>query len=990
MKDEIHHSISSQRERERERHRDVNDGERGGIAEEVDGTSSSTTMLSFQDGITTVLIETEELRRRINSISSSSSSSCFTNDDCFQILHDLEELLARLYSPQLAIDDESNNSCNNDSSRSNSISSRRSRSNNKSKNETEIEIELRKHCLQKTTYVAMLALKLITTTTTTTRMSSSSPKNRRQQGKQEPDPEDDNYRADEERDCQSAIARIAELNLVLCCDNCDDDDNDVEGKTEDSSTTKKSIDEIINIYSSYQRQVIRQRSKPSIARLVEHRKRHKQMMGITFTNGGANKQQVMVNNVDNEDGDEENDGNYYSSSSKQHIKVLTTILGQATSLIHPLMMWGSNLPQSSALYKLCTQSIQTLDEQAQSLANTVATWFMEDSQIDSYWMTEMSGGVGGERNNNNEGHYSSSDRTTTGIDLGELDSVVDQLAFCCQIFDRYIQLVVVKENETTKMTILQQLHPEWTWKYASLERYLTTQQLRSALHPSNNFPVEIVVGAKIQVPSFVEDGTYLSTRALKRAASTRSDQAIGTVAHSIASDVWSTDTDNNDNNNNNAGTNNHGIYEALVEQRGCYNPTNSTNNDVSSSADGIDNNTPKGSSTSSNSNSFAQALLGALDEDPSSSTKPTASIVKSTSSPNSGGLLGTISSFGSVGGGDDKFLQIRLATHICALNGLHSASIACSSLVEFLDSLLIPDHDHDGSQKKGGGGGGGNSMVHLAREELFRYSKNYQDLLQTQIVKIVTEFCGSLKDDDVPYGRNNHTNIIPVLRYNLERESYNLPNAQYLANAEEDTRLYKILIQPINDCQLFHQFDKCDAAVLRLLCQETARVLCELFLNILLPTTSTTSSSSSTTTNPKKKKMFTDWGSLLFSKEVRLIQNHLQALMQQAVSTAAMFSHEDDQAHSSILMSQQWERLSQAVTILQLEKPSDWLSYNTYHQSQPKYTSSGTSTGTSTSTSTSTSTAVLLSTKELYEILSLRVDFSRDAINRVVASIDDK
>jgi hypothetical protein len=858
--------------------------------------------LSFQDCITNLLMETEELHRKIHSV-----SSVVTNNDCFQILHDLDELLARLYSPQLTIDVNTSTST--------------SSKDGTNTNENDIEIELRKHCLQKTTNVAMLALKLITT------------KSKNSQGKQEPDPEDDDYRADEERDCQSTVARIVELVLILCCD------GDEESKQE---TTRKNIDEIVNIYSSYQRQVLRLRSKPSIARLVEYRKRQKHMMGTMLANG---------NEEGDDDDDDDDDDNRNSSSSNQHIKVITTILGQATSLIHPLMMWRSNLPPQSALCKLCTQSIQTLDDQAQSLANTVATWLMEDSQINEYWMVQMSGGEDHNYNNQEESHSSSLNRITD-IDLGALDSVVDRLAFCCQIFDRYIQLVV-KENEnhnhnnesvpTSTTTILQQLHPEWTWKYASLERYLTTQQLRSALHPNNNFPVEIVVGAKIQVPSFVEDGTYLSTRALKRAASTRSDQAIGTVAHSIASDVWTTDS---------GGT---GIYEALVEQRGCYNP----HNEVSSvGGTNNDNNTNNGvaDSPSSNSNSFAQALLGALDDDTSSSAAVSTTNITRPPNSGSGGLLGTFSSSlaSSVGGGD-KFLQIRLNTHICALNGIHSASTACSSLVEFLDSLLMPDDDDDGdndndSEKVGESQqqqqqqtqkrvqNGSNSMVHLAREELFRYSRNYQDLLRTQVGRIVTEFCGSL--DDAPVYKGNL--IIPVLRYYLERESYNLPDSQHLAKAEEDARLHKILIQPINDCQLFHQFDKCDSGVLQALCQEMAHVLAELFLDVIL-----------SSANPK---IFTDWGSLLFSKEVRLVQNCLQALMQRAVSTAAT-SHQDQAGAVPILMSQ-WERLTQAVAVLQLEKPSDWSSY---------YQSTS-----------------VLSSQELKGILSLRVDFSSEAIERVV------
>ena len=813
-------------------------------------------MSSFQDGITNLLMEAEELRRKLDTLADVST------EDCFQILHDVEELMARLYSPELTVELHGNG-------------------------EYEIEGELRKHCVQKTTNVAMQALRLAVM-------------------KKESDPEDEDYRAEEEKDCQSATARVAELNLVLCCD------GDIDGKQE---TTKKNVDEILDVYASYQRQVLRQRAKPSIARLVDYRKRQKKMAGI---NANIN--------------DESEEG--IQTLSKQHIQVLTTILGQATTLIHPLMMWRSNLPPFSALFQLCNRSIRTLDEQAQSLTKTVANWFMEDSQIDEFWMVQM---------NMSENHedYTSSNHMTD-IDLSGLDTVVDRLAFCCQIFDRYIELVI-RENENyvkdeKRMTILQEMHPEWTWKYTSLERFLTTKQLLSALNPTNNIPIEIIVGASVQVPSMVEDAQYLSTRALKRAASTRSDQAIGTVAHSLASDVWTTDIGGS------------GIHMALVEQSGCYNPRADelSSGKRNANVNGAIDSSPK---SSSNSNSFAQALLGALDEDriPSLSSAPTKTIGKSPDS-GTGGLLGTFSSSlaSSVTGGD-KFLQIRLNTHLCALNGIHSASVACSSLVDFLDSLLSSDDDDDidaeqeQRQQHAAKSGGNNSMVHLAREELFRYSKSYQDMLQSQAVRLISEFCGNLQDAPVYKG----SNVVPVLRYYLERESFDLPDAQHLSISEEDTRLYKLFIHPMNDCKLLQQFEKCDVGVLGSLCEELAHVLTELFLDVLL-----------STDNPKR---FTDWGSLLVSKEVRLVQNHLQALMERAVSVAAV-SHQD-QAGAVPVLSTHWERLSQAVTILQLEKPSDW---SAFYQATSVF-----------------------SPQELQAILSLRVDFQRDAIERVVASAVD-
>lgn len=165
-----------------------------------------------------------------------------------------------------------------------------------------------------------------------------------------------------------------------------------------------------------------------------------------------------------------------------------------------------------------------------------------------------------------------------------------------------------------------------------------------------------------------------------------------------------------------------------------------------------------------------------------------------------------------------------------------------------------------------------------------------------------------------------------------------------LSEAEEDVRLHKILIEPMKNSKLLQQFEKCDVGVLRALCREMAHVLAELFLDVI--------------TSTYIPKRFTDWGSLLFSKEVRLVQSFLQALMERAVSVAAA-SHQDLAGVVPVLTSD-WERLSQAVTILQLEKPSDW---SAYYQSTSVF-----------------------SPEELKAILSLRLDFQRDAIERVVVA----
>mmetsp|Transcript_24441 Transcript_24441/g.57485 ORF Transcript_24441/g.57485 Transcript_24441/m.57485 type:complete len:99 (+) Transcript_24441:96-392(+) len=80
--------------------------------------------------------------------------------------------------------------------------------------------------------------------------------------------------------------------------------------------------------------------------------------------------------------------------------------------------------------------------------------------------------------------------------------------------------------------------------------------------------------------------------------------------------------------------------------------------------------------------------------------------------------------------------------------------------------------------------------------------------------------------------------------------------------------------------------------------------------------------------------------------------------MEEAVSVAAA-SHQD-QAGAVPVLSRCWERLSQAVTILQLEQPSDWTAY---YQDTSAF-----------------------SLQELRALLSLRVDFRKDAIETVLAS----
>jgi hypothetical protein len=99
----------------------------------------------------------------------------------------------------------------------------------------------------------------------------------------------------------------------------------------------------------------------------------------------------------------------------------------------------------------------------------------------------------------------------------------------------------------------------------------------------------------------------------------------------------------------------------------------------------------------------------------------------------------------------------------------------------------------------------------------------------------------------------------------------------------------------------------------------------------------------STLLQGNETRRFTDWGSLLLSKQVRLLQDLLCSLV---------LDNSDAVVNTSAILSQ-FERLNQAVTLLQLEKPSDWTVY--YSSQQPH----------------------VLTTTEIQTILSLRVDFKR-------------
>jgi hypothetical protein len=698
------------------------------------------------------------------------------------------------------------------------------------------------------------------------------------------------------RDAQAAIARIVELNLVLHHNHL---------STEQQSDLQSSR-EIIESYVSFQRQVLRLRARPSIAELVQARQDGRIVIPSIEDGGIPHLNKHLINNVLLDDDGEEDISNAQQVPEMQqfHAPVFTVVLGEAAALIHPLLQWQINLPLDiespivTDIRRLCVDAVGTIDEQAQELVKKVSDWFWEDRPIDDWMRRSVNDGSGDD--NPYEQHHERGRR-----ELAILDALVEEMAFCCQVQARYQSLIQGLSQQKGQETIGNELLPEWTWKYATLECYLAMQQWRSALELAT--PVHIVMGTAVQVPSVVEDALYLSTRALERAASTRLFQAIGTVAHAVSRDVWSIEM-------------NSGVHQALLDERGCWNEPAKETEEV----DAI--NKKEGAKSA-----FASALLDAFDEDlgPNANLKSRGaplekSPMSSSRPPSSGGFLSSI-----VGGGE-KIRRMQLDTQFCVLNGIHATTGACRSLVAFLDSLLS---DNDNISIPATDEGKASSMIQLAREELFRYEGSYRKMLAESIEVAFVTWCG--RGDVAAKGSMPFSS----LRFFLVEEQYNL-NASEFYQMEADERLERDMVGPLKDSIFFQQLgEKCDEAVLRLAGEFIATTVVKMVVECLW----------------ECDRKFTDWGSLLLSKQVRL----LQAFTVRA-DVSAVGAEEGPTTRTALNLVHSWEYLSQVVAVLQLEKPSDWLAYQ------------------------STS---ILSPDELSRTLSLRIDFPTEAIQSIVASV---
>ena len=295
----------------------------------------------------------------------------------------------------------------------------------------------------------------------------------------------------------------------------------------------------------------------------------------------------------------------------------------------------------------------------------------------------------------------------------------------------------------------------------------------------------------------------------------------------------------------------------------------------------------------------------------------------------------------------EKVQQRQLDTLFCLLNGMHAASGASRALVVFLDDLLSVDDDEEAVVVVTSEHQKASALIELAREELVRYSDTYQKLLTDRIAESLVIWCGNTDTSGNPVRAKRGALCFRELQLFFERETYNL-DGNSIGLAESDERLEQELIGPLRNAKFLQQLpDKCEAEVLRIAAERVAATVVDIVLDSLWKTS-----------DAGTKKKFTDWGSLLLSKQSRMLQTYISTNILQPSAAQLGTGHVAPVNASNLLRI--WERLSQVVTVLQLEKPSDWLAYH------------------------STS---ILSANELSRTQHLRVDFSSDAIESVVSSV---
>mmetsp|Transcript_2191 Transcript_2191/g.4784 ORF Transcript_2191/g.4784 Transcript_2191/m.4784 type:complete len:876 (-) Transcript_2191:40-2667(-) len=713
---------------------------------------------------------------------------------------------------------------------------------------------------------------------------------------------------------QPCMARMAELSLRVAQLQTtiipSEMSSTYDGNDDEEDITPESI---IDAYSHYQRRCLRSRSKPAISSLAELRQlaTSQNCFVSDILEEDRRRQQYEIE-INNDDGNGQVDETT-TARAQPHAQAITVLLGEASSLIQPLAAWRDGLIPSqqgaqdiaSLLKQMCEEAMEILDNEAQKLAVTVGAWFRPDQR-----------GITTLEHNGNE--------RQEAADLLSIESSLEEMAFMCQVLSRYStfsrQTVLRDEsNKDSSGSELQNLLTEQSLHYSTFETRLATLQFNQALSLAT--PQLIELGRpSLKVPSIVEDAHFVCVRAIDRAAGTRSERAVWTVGHWVT-EVWGVDPGGGM-----LGESVKGVYQALTEGVGCIGEPPAEQDNQHNAGQG---------SPSKPENAFAAALLEAVDDGDDYGGRQDHARTGTNSAPASGGLSSAL--WGTLGGGSKAHsLQTRIDAEMCCLNGIVASENSCKALsnlfADLVDEQLEGDQDNSDAKKT--------SMLTFAKEELASHARSYHNLLKQRVRGLVSDLCGAddLFDCDGKLCLQN-------LRLFVEDEVYNL-NASSFRSMEDEERLDAEIIAPIRRSQIFEEIgrDKCDGTVVLQMAEEMSLKSSEIILSVLLKS--------------EIPKEFNDWGALLLSKQVRLLQNTFSGLV--------LGSGDTEEACNTSSILTQFNRVNQAVSILQLEKPSDWLMF--------AYKADG---GDDTS----------LTADEIKKVMRLRVDFSEEAIATVCSQI---
>ena len=594
-------------------------------------------------------------------------------------------------------------------------------------------------------------------------------------------PLDDHPGSEEDIKIQACMGRLAELTLRLLHIQTTLIPSGMEGKRQSNEEENETItqEEIVEAYAEYQRRCLRSRSKSTITSLAELRRvATSQNCYVSDIVEQERVRQQLESGLHVGDDHDEDEGLAAAgavSRGQPHAQSVTVILGEASSLIQPLAAWRDALPLlpeasnnlESWLRKMCQEAMDILDNEAQTLAVAVGSWFGPDQRT----LTTL--------------EQSPDASSPEALDLVSMEAALEEMAFMCQVLSRYClfsQQTVVGDREAKSdskgVSKLHNLLTEQSLHYSTLETRLATLQFNQALSLASPQLIELGRPA-LKVPSIVEDAHFVCVRAIERATGTRSERAIWTVGHWVC-EIWGLDEN---------GANS--VYRALMDGVGCSG--DSHNGDIKAAV--LDPTPTKVPS------SFAASLLEAVDDDIGADGGKASTV----SPPLSGGILW--------GKGNEERLQSKVDAELCALNGINSASNACSALSALFDDLV--QERLEGDDIRSGGVPTKASMLTFARDELDSHSRSYHKLLEERVRTIVFDLCGAddLFDCDGKLCLQN-------LRLFIEREVYNLDLASFKA-AESDDRLETEIISPIRQSQVFDELgrDKCDVFVVLLIAE---------------------------------------------------------------------------------------------------------------------------------------------------------------------------